>query len=157
MKKKIKDLLVFFTLVLIINVVLPLITLDLPLLLGLIYRSTLVFRITFLSVIMIIACIIYVIFNYRARRYLSKILATGILMIVGLIRIFVDPMITYSFSINNLYVGINNHMVAQLELLMILSFYMGYILLDVTRIIEKRSLRTTYRRHGVINHYMREN
>ena len=157
MRGKTRDLLVFFVLVLIVNVIMPIITLDLPLLLGLACTQALVFHIILFSIILIGSCIVYIVFNYRTRSYLYRIVSTLVLMIIGLTRILVDPMITYSFSTNSLYVTINNHMVALLDVLLILSFYTGYILLDVTRIIEKRSLRTTYRRHGVINHYMREN
>ncbi|GEM_PF-3067314 len=157
MRGKTRDLLVFFVLVLIVNVIMPIITLDLPLLLGLACTQALVLHIILFTIILIGSCIVYIVFNYRTRSYLYRIVSTLVLMIIGLTRILADPMITYSFSTNSLYVTINNHMVALLDVLLILSFYTGYILLDVTRIIEKRSLKTTYRRRGVINHYMREN
>jgi len=157
MRGKTRDLLVFLALILIVNVIMPVITLDLPLLLGLACTPALIFHIILISIILIGSCIVYIVFNYRTRSYLYRIVSTFVLMIIGLTRILVDPMITYSFSTNSLYITINNHMVALLDVLLILSFYTGYILLDVTRIIEKRSLKTTYRRRGVINHYMREN
>ncbi len=157
MRKTFRNSILFLLISLIIVVLLPLIALDFPLITGLVNFSPLFFQVIIFTFMIVSSLIMSSIVIYRVRSVFVEIILAVIIMVLGIVRVFIDPFIRYSIVIDGLHAYINNDVVADVLLLVIILFYTGYILLDVTRIIEKRSLETIYRRRREIEHYMREN
>ncbi len=157
MRKTFRNSILFLLLSLIIVVLLPLIALDFPLITGLVNFPALLFQVIIFTFVIVSCLIVSSIVIYRVRSVFVEIILVVIIMVLGIVRVFIDPFVRYSIVIDGLHAYINNDVLVDVLLLVIILFYTGYILLDVTRIIEKRSLETIYRRHREIEHYMREN
>ncbi len=157
MRKASRNSFLFLLLSLIIVALLPLISLDFPLITGLVNLPALLFQVIISTFMIVSSLIMSSILIYSVRSVFVEIILAVITMVLGIVRVLIDPFAEYSIVIDGLHVYINNYAVVNVLLLVIILFYTGYILLDVTRIIEKRSLETIYRRRKKIEHYMREN
>ncbi len=157
MRKASRNSFLFLLLSLIIVALLPLISLDFPLITGLVNLPALLFQVIISTFMIVSSLIMSSILIYSVRSVFVEIILAVITMVLGIVRVLIDPFVKYSIVIDSLHVYINNDVLVDVLLVVIILFYTGYILLDVTRIIEKRSLETIYRRRKKIEHYMREN
>ncbi len=138
-------------------VILPLIALDFPLITGLVNLPALLFQVIIFTFMIVSSLIMSSIIIYSVKSEFVEIILAVITMVLGIVRVLIDPFVKYSIVIDGLHVYINNDVLVNVLLLVIILFYTGYILLDVTRIIEKSGIETIYRRRKKIEHYMREN
>ncbi len=157
MRRTFRNSILFLSLSLINVVILPLIALDFPLITGLVNLPALLFQVIIFTFLISSSLIVSSIVIYSVRSVFVEIILSVITMVLGIVRVLVDPFVKYSIVIDSLHVYINNYVVVDVLLVVIILFYTGYILLDVTRIIEKRGLETIYRRRKKVEHYMREN
>ncbi len=157
MRRTFRNSILFLSLSLINVVLLPLIALDFPLIAGLVNLSALLFQVIIYTFLITFFLVMSSIVIYSIRSVFVEIILAVITMVLGIVRVLIDPFIKYSIVIDSLHVYINNDVLVDVLLMVIILFYTGYILLDVTRIIEKRGLETIYRRRKKIEHYMREN
>ncbi len=157
MRRTFRNSILFLSLSLINVVLLPLIALDFPLIAGLVNLSALLFQVIIYTFLITFFLVMSSIVIYSIRSVFVEIILAVITMVLGIVRVLIDPFIKYSIVIDSLHVYINNDVLVDVLLVVIILFYTGYILLDVTRIIEKRGLETIYRRRKKIEHYMREN
>ena len=127
MRKTLRNSILFLSLSLIIIVLLPFIALDFPLITGLVNSPTLLFQVIIFTSLIVTSLIISSIIIYSVRSVFVEIILAVITMVIGTVRVLIDPLAKYSIVIGGLHVYINDDAVVNVLLLVIIFFYTGYI------------------------------